>query len=156
MTDDVGEKSALTPAGDSWLSAALYLLSLWGSHGRSLEGYLYLQSVNVLPLLDNYRGRRVAVVSARCLSPWYRLYVQPGLFFSRLSQGRISTPVLKPKESTGMHLSLFLMLAFLHLVIYLQLSLFQLEINDFYLCLYLWIGRNGHVHQLCRYIYTTC
>lgn len=36
MTDDVGEKSTVTPTGDSWLSAALYLLSLWGSHGRSL------------------------------------------------------------------------------------------------------------------------
>lgn len=62
MTDDVVEKSGLTPVGDSWLSAALYLLSLWGSHGRSPGGYLYLLSVNVLPLLDNYRGQRMAVV----------------------------------------------------------------------------------------------
>lgn len=36
MTDDRVGKFCLTPAGDSWLSAVLYLLSLWGSHWRSL------------------------------------------------------------------------------------------------------------------------
>lgn len=37
MTDDVVEKSALMPAGDSWLSSALYLLSLWDTPWKITE-----------------------------------------------------------------------------------------------------------------------
>lgn len=36
VTSAVMEKSSLTPASDSWLSAVLYLVILRGSHGRSL------------------------------------------------------------------------------------------------------------------------
>lgn len=134
MTDDVGEKSALTPAGDSWLSAALYLLSLRGSHGRSLGGYLYPQSVNVLPFAwQLLRSERGCSFSEVCVM-WAACYSQPGLQHQGLSQGRISAAVLKLKGWSGRHLSLLLMLRFhrqwfMHR--FLQLLMIQLSYIPF-------------------------
>lgn len=61
----------------------------WASGGVMKDHwrYLYLQSVNVLPLLDNYRGQRVAVVSAQCMNPWCTLYVAARAVLQHLRVG---------------------------------------------------------------------
>lgn len=108
---------ALTHAGDSWFSASLYLLSLWGSHGGSRG--IFIPPECKCPAfcltITEVRVEWVVVVSAQRMSP---TVLQPGPFF------RISGLDFNTNPETKTPVTFFFMsdiVIYLHVIWFIQL-----------------------------------